>query len=409
MANPTIPPTYAPVVLYDENAKDAKELLKSAKINPIWLKWFLDAAASINSVSSAIPGLVPYTGATTNVDLGTHSLSMASGAITGAAGAGYLDFFAQSANPVAPAAGTLRFHSATTQGFTRFEQDNEALTNLVLGRDDVYIAKNTSGGNLTKGTVVYITGSTGNVPNIAAARANSLTTLPCMGICLDTINNNNFGQVMFIGIISSIDTSAFSTGDPVWVSTSSAGGLQNTRPSGTSAAYVQRVGSVLVSGVGNGSILVDIAPFIGNMETGSVNSLTLKGFTDGSTASAGQLGELIDSSVTAQTVTTASPTNLTSIALTAGDWDVSGVVESDNFGINVYIEMGISQTSATFAGTQGKDWLYASANTSGAVVSAVIPKLRVNLSGNATVYLVARTSNADNAHMNGYICARRVR
>ncbi len=43
----TPPPTYAAVVLYNENAKDAKELLRSVRFNPIWLKWFLDVAQFI--------------------------------------------------------------------------------------------------------------------------------------------------------------------------------------------------------------------------------------------------------------------------------------------------------------------------------------------------------------------------
>lgn len=195
------------------------------------------------------------------------SVSMISGLIAGTAGAGYLDFTAQSANPAAPAAGVVRFHSATTQGFTRFEQDNEAPTNLVLGRDNVFIAKNTSGGNIAAGKPVYVTGSTGNVPNIALAKADSTTTLPVVGMTLDPINNNNFGQVMVVGIIAGIDTSAFASGDQLWVSPTTAGGLVKVRP--VYPNLVARVGSVLVSGVGNGSLLIDIAPFIGGLESGT--------------------------------------------------------------------------------------------------------------------------------------------
>ncbi len=41
------PPTYAEVVLYDKTTKDVQTLIKSAKFNPIWLKWFLDLAQNI--------------------------------------------------------------------------------------------------------------------------------------------------------------------------------------------------------------------------------------------------------------------------------------------------------------------------------------------------------------------------
>jgi hypothetical protein len=202
-------------------------------------------------------------------------LSSTAHAIIGTAGGGFLTFVAQSVNPTAPAAGTVLIHAATTNGFTRLEQDNEATTNLVICRDIAPIAKNTSGGTITKGSPVYITGSTGNVSNIAKAQANSSTTLPATFVVVDDIADNAFGQVMMKGVISGFDTSAFTSGDRLWVSPTVAGGLTNTRPSGTTN-FVQRIGSVQVSGVGNGSILVDIAPAVQNMETGT-NAATFTG------------------------------------------------------------------------------------------------------------------------------------
>lgn len=199
--------------------------------------------------------------------------------ITGTAGTGYVDFLAQASNPSAPSAGTLRIHSATTQGFTRMEQDNEATTNLIYGRDNVLIAKNTSGVSIAAASPVYVTGSTGNVPNIAKAKADSRTTLPAIGVALDAIADNAFGQVMKLGVINNIDTSAFSVGDTIYVSTATAGALQITRPTGT--GYVQRMGTVLVDGVGNGAYLITTAPFIGNMEDGS-KSFVVTGATTAS-------------------------------------------------------------------------------------------------------------------------------
>lgn len=174
----------------------------------------------------------------------------------------------QAVNPQSPPAGTTLVHATTTQGFTRLEQDNEAGTNIILGRDSVVIARNVSGGTIYKGQAVYVSGSTGNVPNVALARADSIYTLPAVFVAVDNIANNAFGQVMRNGIISSIDTSAYASGSQIWVSPSVAGGFTSTRPSG-SINYVQRVGTVLVSGVGNGSIDISIAPAVLNMETGT--------------------------------------------------------------------------------------------------------------------------------------------
>jgi hypothetical protein len=120
---------------------------------------------------------------------------------------------------------------------------------------------------MTKGQAVYISGSTGNVPNIALAKADSLTTLPAIGVLLNDIANNAFGQVMKLGLLDSFDTSAFSTGDRLYVDTTTAGALTNVRP--VLPNYVQRVGSVLVDGVGNGSVSVSVAPYIGSEETGT--------------------------------------------------------------------------------------------------------------------------------------------
>lgn len=209
--------------------------------------------------SIAAATYVPYTSATKDVKLGGHFLEL--GAMS---------------NPASPPAGHVRFHAATTQGFTRFEQDNEAATNLVLGRDNVIIGRNTTVSSIPAGTPVYVTGSTGNVPNIAPAKADSTATLPAIGVTLDAIGANSFGQVMKTGVISSINTSAFSAGDTLWVDATTAGALTKTRP--VYPNFPQRIGSVLVSGVGNGSILITTAPFIGGMDSGT-NAATFTGTT----------------------------------------------------------------------------------------------------------------------------------
>lgn len=187
--------------------------------------------------------------------------------INGTGGDGFIGLVGQSSPPPAPAAGASLFYAVTTQGFTRFEVENEGATNIVLTRDLVTIAKNTSGATITKGSVVYVTGSTGNIPNIAKAQANSSTTIPAIYIVIDDIANNAFGQIMRNGVLTNFDTSAFSTGASVWLSPTVAGGLTSTRPSGTTN-YVQRIGTILSSGV-NGSLDVSVAPEVLNTETGT--------------------------------------------------------------------------------------------------------------------------------------------
>ena len=215
---------------------------------------------------------------TTSPALVTPSLGVASAtslAITGTAGAGFQTFVGQSSNPPAPAAGTLLVHSKTVNGFTRLEQDNESATNVVYGRDNVFIAKNPTGSTIPKGSTVYVSGVASGAPEVQLARANSSATLPCAGITVDAITGGGFGQVMYAGLLT-FDTTAFSTGNQVWVSTSTAGALTATRPSGTTNS-VQRMGTILVQGNSTtGLMLVQTAPAVLNMETGT-NATTWTG------------------------------------------------------------------------------------------------------------------------------------
>ena len=195
--------------------------------------------------------------------------------ITGTAGVGYLTLVGQSSNPPSPTAGTLLLHSKTVNGITRLEQDNESTTNLVYGRDNVIVCKNDTGSTILKGQAVYTSGVVSNSPQISLAQANSANPLPAVGVALDNILTNTFGQVMTSGIIS-FNTTAFSSVDKVYVSPTVAGGLTSTRPSGTTN-YVQRIGTILVSGIdGVGQMLVAVSPSLLNMETGT-NAATWTG------------------------------------------------------------------------------------------------------------------------------------
>lgn len=239
-----------------------------ANASQIWT-WDLSGTDPTLTAGSA---LLTVGGALTS----TSAITGQNFTISGTAGAGWMDFPGQASNPAVPAAGTIRLHSSTANGFTRLEQDNEATTNIFLGRDSVTIAKNVSGGALAIGEVVYVFGSVGNVPTVKKAKADSITTLPATFVVVDAIADNAFGQVMRQGIISGFNTNPLGVaGTRIYVDATTAGALTATRPSGTTN-FVQRVGTVLVQGVGNGSLDVLIAPAILNMETGT-NAATWTG------------------------------------------------------------------------------------------------------------------------------------
>jgi hypothetical protein len=148
----------------------------------------------------------------------------------------------------------LTFFSFDQQGFSVPHYTDDTGAQLELCRDNLTIVKNTSGGSISKGEVVYITGSTGNVANVSKAKSDSATTMPCLGFMFETTADNSFGRVLFSGVLESVNTSAYLTGDILYISSATAGGITKTKP--VYPNYAQEIGRVLVSGVGNGSIQV---------------------------------------------------------------------------------------------------------------------------------------------------------
>lgn len=92
-------------------------------------------------------------------------------------------------------------------------------------------ARNQTGSTITKGSVVYINGATGNKPTIALALATSdSTSARTTGIAKDNIPNNTEGIVIVEGIAENLNTSAFGEGDQLYLSGTTAGGVTNVKP-----------------------------------------------------------------------------------------------------------------------------------------------------------------------------------
>lgn len=107
------------------------------------------------------------------------------------------------------------------------------------------VARNNTGTIIAKGKAVYISGSTGNQPEITLAIATSeATSARTIGITSEAIANNGTGRVIVAGLLENVDTSAFSAGDVLYLSSSSAGGFQTTLPTqpnhGVLLGYVTR-------------------------------------------------------------------------------------------------------------------------------------------------------------------------
>lgn len=142
------------------------------------------------------------------------------------------------------------------------------------------------------------------------------------------------------------------------------------------------------------------------------------GTTTNDSAAAGIIGEYISSSVANSTVSMNSGINydLTSISLTAGDWDVEGnIAIAVGAGATVSVFRGwISTTSATFPTPPNSgamfDLVFGSAVMANPTQAMPVGKIRLSLSGTTTVYLSSRTSSSGGTVTGGgFIGARRVR
>ena len=111
-----------------------------------------------------------------------------------------------------------------------YDYDNDGVVDSAE-RTEV-IVRNSTGTTMTKGTVVYLSGATGFRPNAIRAQANSEpTSSKTFGFVVADILNNADGFVACNGTLHDLDTSAFTAGDALWLSPTTAGAWTTTIPS----------------------------------------------------------------------------------------------------------------------------------------------------------------------------------
>lgn len=143
----------------------------------------------------------------------------------------------------------------------------------------------------------------------------------------------------------------------------------------------------------------------------SSGAVTIKGSQTNDSAAAGFVGEYVTNTTTGTSLTSGTIANCTSVSLTAGDWDVSGVTRF-NAGSATAItnfQTGINTTSATFAGLGTQQTLQTAWTSSVSIDELATPVVRQSLSATTTVYLPAVSTFSGTMTCNGFIRARRVR
>lgn len=141
----------------------------------------------------------------------------------------------------------------------------------------------------------------------------------------------------------------------------------------------------------------------------------ISGVTSGANAAAGNIGEIISSSIavgSAVSLTSATAKTITSITLTAGDWDVFGSIISNPAGTTTTsnLQAGLSTTTNALPTPPSGYALFGGALGAGLAASLTISSIQINVNTTTTVYLVAQATFATST-MTAYgaIRARRVR
>lgn len=139
------------------------------------------------------------------------------------------------------------------------------------------------------------------------------------------------------------------------------------------------------------------------------------GTTTNDNANAGSVGEFVSNFTLTTSATNNTPLNATSISLTAGDWDVTGTVQTVPAGTTTtsYVIAAINTTSATFPVISGSFSNFnqiPAITTAGVQNNLVSPVQRISLTTTTTVFLVTQVGFAvSTMSVDGFIRARRVR
>ena len=228
----------------------------------------------ISITPSQINATIPNSGLTnSSITIGTTSISLGSTASTVSNVTlstptfnNYTNWSAQSTSPT------------YTQGLLFYEQANDALTfidaqsgnDLHLGREVQLLCYNNTGSTIPIGSAVYVNGQHSQFPTIALAQANSASTSNVIGLTNTAVANNAFVDVVVLGKFSGIDTHSFNSGDTIYLSATTAGGVTNVAPAYPNLVTV--IGYCVYSNPANGivEITMPLPPVAANSLTGVV-------------------------------------------------------------------------------------------------------------------------------------------
>ena len=147
--------------------------------------------------------------------------------------------------------------------------------------------RNQTGATIYKGTIVYISGTSGGKALISKAQAYSeITSSKTLGVVTADIANNANGNVLTNGLLTDLDTRTTATnpfttdtlviGDDLYLSATTAGYITNVKP--ISPNHLVNIGKVLETSGTTGQILYSI---VNGYELGELHDVNTTGAVSG--------------------------------------------------------------------------------------------------------------------------------
>lgn len=119
-------------------------------------------------------------------------------------------------------------------------------------------AVNNTGVAITNGQVVYISGASGSSPEVSLARADTFDTSRVIAMCTEaSVADATSGEFTTFGCVGGLNTSAYSPGDKLYLSESTAGAFTGTAPDGE--YFKCEIGTVITSDASDGKVF--FSPF----------------------------------------------------------------------------------------------------------------------------------------------------
>jgi len=177
----------------------------------------------------------------------------------------------------------LLFADGTAEGRLQWNIEDGTLevgmpggnVNLQIGQEMLMRVRNTTGAQIDDGSVVTITGASGNKPLIALADATDPILTRVFGIATEDIAHNDNGYVTTRGFVRDIDTDGLGVGNPVFLDDTTPGGYSTTPPVPPNGFF--GVGIVIADHATEGVIYCTVTPI---PPFGALSDVNLSGLAD---------------------------------------------------------------------------------------------------------------------------------